>query len=151
MNDKDNQSPNPVAIEEWKLLSSIIARLEDVEYKMRSWLFTLITGLTIALYSKEIDLSVVSFFLIGSFLVAVFLWMDLVHRMPKREAIELSKEIEHSLRKNGPKYEGPTMSEALGHPRVGKREELLRMVNHTPYIQFFILIILLTLGYLLIN
>ena len=47
MIDKDSRSPNPVAIEEWKLLSSLIARLEDVEYKMRSWLFALITGLSV--------------------------------------------------------------------------------------------------------
>jgi len=149
MNDSDNYSPNLVAIEEWKLLSATIARLEDVEYKMRSWLLALITGLAVALYSENIDLPVVGFMIIGILLVIVFAWMDLIHRMPKRKAIERSKEVEESLRKGGPAYSGPLMCVKLTARRTGKREELKRMFWNTPYVQILILVILLGLVHLL--
>jgi len=146
MADKNNESRKAIAIEEWKLVSSVIARLENVEHQMRNWLFGLITALTVAFYSNQIEeLSGVRFIAIGLFLVATFIWMDLNHRMPKRRAIELSKEIEKSLRDNSVEYAGPSLSTALAGNRTGKWKELKRMLKNTPYIQIMILVVLLGL------
>ena len=116
MNGGKNSLPDPVALEEWKLLASIIGRLEEVEYKIRSWLVALITALAVALYSKRLDLSVGSFALIGIILIIIFVWMDLIHRMPKRNAIKRDREIEEILRE-GRQYDGPKMSMTLAKPR----------------------------------
>ncbi len=138
-----------IAIEEWKMLSSIIGRLEDIEYKMRSWLFALITGLSIALYSKEINISWYSFIIIGYALIILFVLMDLMHRMPKRRAIERSKIVEDFLKKGGV-YDGPKISESLKN-REGKWQEFKQMLPNTPYIQIFIIITLIGLGTLIIK
>ena len=151
MNGGKNSLPDPVALEEWKLLASIIGRLEEVEYKIRSWLVALITALAVALYSKRLDLSVGSFALIGIILIIIFVWMDLIHRMPKRNAIKRDREIEEILRE-GRQYDGPKMSMTLAKPRrCGMLQELWRMAWNTPYLQFLILVILLSLGYLFIE
>ena len=55
MEDKNSDSRRMIAIEEWKLASSVITRLENVEHQMRNWLFGLLTALTVALYSNKIE------------------------------------------------------------------------------------------------
>ena len=145
MDDKNSDSRRMIAIEEWKLASSVIARLENVEHQMRNWLFGLLTALTVALYSNKIEeLTGARFIVIGILLVATFIWMDLIHRLPKRSAIELSKKIEECLRENV-EYAGPNLSTALAGNRTGKWKELKRMLKNTPYIQIMILVVLLGL------
>jgi hypothetical protein len=151
MDKKNNESRRLIAIEEWKLASSVIGRLENVEHQMRNWLFALLTALTVALYSKDIDLSGISFIIIGLLLVTTFVWMDLMHRIPKRSAIELSKKIEESLKDNNIEYAGPSLSTALAGKRIGKWNELKRMLKNTPYVQIMILVVLLGLAYELVN
>jgi hypothetical protein len=145
MGNKNDNSRMLIALEEWKLASSVIARLENVEHQMRNWLFGLLTALTVALYSNKVEaLTGARFIAIGILLVATFVWMDLIHRMPKRGAIELSKEIETCLRDNL-EYGGPSLSTTLAKKRTGKWNELKRMLKNTPYIQIMLLVVLLGL------
>ena len=147
-----SKSNKSIAIEEWKLLNSVIARLEDVEYKIRSWLLALITGLAVALYSNKIDLPVLGFAIISILLIVIFAWMDLIHRIPKRYAIERAEKVEEILKDENAIYDGPLMSKSLSEPRkeiIGK--ELRRMFANTPYIQILILVILLSIGDLILK
>lgn len=145
MGNKNDETRRFIAVEEWKLTSSVIARLENVEHQMRNWLFGLLTALTVVLYSNKVEaLTGARFIAIGILLVATFVWMDLIHRMPKRSAIELSKEIETCLRDNL-EYKGPSLSITLAKNRTGKWNELKRMLKNTPYIQIMLLVVLLGL------
>ena len=146
---KRSKQKKTIAIEEWKLLNSVIARLEDVEYKIRSWLIALITGLAVALYSNKIDLPVLGFAIITILLIVIFAWMDLIHRIPKRYAIDRAKEVEKILKGENAIYDGPLMSKSLSEPRKKMmRTELCRMFVNTPYVQILILVILLCVGYM---
>jgi uncharacterized membrane protein len=137
---------NQMAVDEWKLLSSIIARLEDTEYKIRSWLFALITGLAIVMYSDKTELHWIMFLIIGIILVWIFILMDLVHRMPKRYAIKRAGDIEEILKK-GKEYDGPRISSLADPERTGKWEEFLRMWDNTPYRHILLLLSFLVAGY----
>lgn len=104
-----------MATEELKLLSSIIGRIESAIYEKQGWLFTLITGLTLALLKDHPLLSKGHFALISVLITLIFLFADIVQRIPAQQAIERSKVIEQFLsRKEAATYDGPDISGSLG-------------------------------------
>jgi len=141
----ENPKPEPaeMALEEWKALSALIARLESTEYTMRNWLIGLISTLVVALNVADKDPGVPWYvgLGLGVALIALFILMDLVHRMPKRYAIERSRTVDKCLRGEIP-YDGPRFpSGVLVRSRPGKREELFRMWDNTPYRHLFLLLV----------
>ncbi len=139
--------PDPVemAIEEWKLLNGIIGRLEEVEYKIRSWLFPLLTALAVALYFKQDEIPKIVFPLIATFLIFVFMAIELIHRPPKHKAIIRAGKIEEFLRDPTKKvYDGPKITESLSKDRwPGVKKECRRMISHGPYIPLFCFVLFL--------
>jgi len=73
----------------------------------------------------------------------VFMCVDLTHRIPKRRAIEKTREIERFLRDGG-QYDGPRIVDSLGDRRSVAEHywEVWRMMKHGPYIPLFIAILL---------
>jgi len=112
MTETAKPEPAEMALEESKALSTLIARLEGTEYTMRNWLMGLLPALLVILnlplYVDKIDVNVPWYvgFTLGVALITLFMLMDLVHRMPKRYAIERSKRVSKCLRGEIP-YDGP--------------------------------------------
>jgi hypothetical protein len=142
MNDEYKRS---AALEELKIISSIIGRIENAIYQKQGWLFTLITGLTLALFNKNDPYICKQQFLIISLLItAVFLIADVIQRTPVKRAILRSKKVETSLRDNT-NFDSPLISKSLSDGKNFKDflETVIRPRVFAPYlgIVFVILII----------
>jgi hypothetical protein len=109
VNDEQRRS---IAIEEIKLLSSIIGRIESTIYQRHAWLFTLITGLTLALFKDSPLICKQQFFVLSASITIVFWITDAIQRVPVHRAIERSKAVEESLR-NGKEPGSPLISASL--------------------------------------
>ena len=103
-----------IAIEELKILSSIIGRIENSIYQKQGWLFTLITGLTFILLKDNPLLCKEQFSIIAVAITIVFYIADIVQRVPVHRAINRSKEIEDFLSGKISTYSGPNISGSLG-------------------------------------
>jgi len=110
MNDNNRRS---TAIEELKLLSSVIGRIETAIYQKQGWLFTLIIGLTLALLKDNPLICKQQFAAISVLITIVFYIADAVQRVPVHRAILRSRTIEESLRLDN-NFDSPQISEALG-------------------------------------
>jgi hypothetical protein len=102
------------ATEEWKLLASNIGRIENAIYQKQGWLFTLITGLTLALLKDDPLLGKNLFAVISVSITVIFFVADIVQRVPVHRAIKRSKVIEDFLSGRQRNYDGPDISESLG-------------------------------------
>jgi hypothetical protein len=105
------------ALEEWKLTSDVIGRLEQGIYRRQGWLYALITALMVALL-KDNPLLCRGQFVILAIGIAVFFFIsELIQRVPLHRAIQRSKAIEQSLRIDK-EYEGPFLSKSLAGPKL---------------------------------
>lgn len=111
MNNGDSRS---TATEELKLLSSIIGRIEGAIYQKQGWLFTLITGLTLALLKDNPLLSKTQFAIIAASITVIFYIADIVQRVTVHRAIKRFKQIEKFLSGKESNYTGPEISMSLG-------------------------------------
>lgn len=100
------------AVEELKILSSIIGRIENAIYQKQGWLFTLITGLTLALIKEKPLIDKIQFAAISIFITIIFFIADLVQRVPVSRAIQRSRKVETSLRENKD-FDSPLISKSL--------------------------------------
>ena len=100
------------AIEELKILSTIIGRIENAIYQKQGWLLTLITGLTLAVFKDNPFICKQQFLAISIPITIVFYIADVVQRIPVHRAIKRSKKVERSLEKNN-SFDSPSISESL--------------------------------------
>ncbi len=110
MNDEVRRS---IAIEEFKILSSIIGRIESAIYQKQGWSFTLITGLTLALLKDNPLICKQQFAAISISVTLVFYIADIVQRVPVHRAINRSRVVEAFLRGDSG-YNGPSISDSIG-------------------------------------
>ena len=124
-----NKIQRETAIEEWKLLESIIGRQEQIIFQMRRWLYALITALIIAYISGKATLLKCEFLLLGIVLIVLFLVVECLQRGPLRRAIKRAKSIEASIRGPEPyeKYNGPELSDRLSSSRF--RDDFYDAIN----------------------
>jgi len=130
------------AIEELKLLSSIIGRIESVIYQKQGWLFTLITGLTLALLKDDPLLCKGQFAIMSVSVTIIFYVADIVQRVPVHRAIKRSKTIEGFLSGKQSDYDGPDISGSLGQGK-GSRDDFsffLKIRVLAPYVGILIII-----------
>jgi hypothetical protein len=99
-------------IEELKMLQQIIGRYDDHEIKIRSWLLGLLVALSIARYSEKIHMPGAWLGYLASGLVVLFLFIEVIHRIPKRKAIDRVAEVERAIRGECD-YDGPRINEKL--------------------------------------
>lgn len=111
MNTDDRRS---TATEELKLLSSIIARIESAVYQKQGWLFTLVTGLTLALLKDNPLIRKGQFAIISGSITIIFFIADIVQRIPVHRAVRRSEQVEGFLAGVHEDYNGPAISKALG-------------------------------------
>ena len=100
-------------MEELKILSSIIGRIETAIYQKQGWLFTLITGLALALLKDNPLICKQQFASISILIAIVFYIADAIQRVPVHRAISRSHTIEEALRQNKD-LDSPRISETLG-------------------------------------
>ena len=102
-----------IAKEELKILSSIIGRIENAMYQKQSWLFALITGLTLAVLKDNPLISKQQFVIISMAITVVFYIADIVQRVPLYRAILRSQKVEEKLKDNK-NFDSPLISKSLG-------------------------------------
>ena len=116
MNDEYKRS---AAIEELKILSSIIGRIENAIYQKQGWLFTLITGLTLVLLKDNPFICKQQFLAISIPITVLFYIADVVQRVPVHRAILRSGNVENSLRDNN-NLDSPLISKSLSEGKNTK-------------------------------
>lgn len=100
-----------IILKEWELLQNIINGQENIIFKIRSWQYTLLTGLTFMFYSKDVDLSHIMYIIIGCILVIVFYFIEIPQRAVHKLAIKRVREVENCIFQS--EYSGPKISESL--------------------------------------
>jgi hypothetical protein len=113
--------PDERAMEEWRLLQSIISRHETIEFQIRGWLLVLLVALVAALYADRTRLNNAAFGGIGAALVLLFLVMELIVRIPKRLAIRRVALVEAMLR-GEKEYDGPGISLSLANRVISTKQ-----------------------------
>jgi hypothetical protein len=111
--EKKKNNGKDIALEELKILSSIIGRIENAMYQKQSWLFALITGLTLALLKENPLICKQQFAAISIAITIVFYIADIVQRVPLYRAVLRSEKIEETLRDNK-HFDSPLISKSLG-------------------------------------
>jgi hypothetical protein len=101
-----------LAIEELKILSSIIGRIEGAIHQRQAWLVTILSGLTFALLKDSPYICKSQFVIFSLAIIIIFLVADAVQRVPVHRAIKRSEKVERILPMN--KYISPEISEAIG-------------------------------------
>jgi hypothetical protein len=104
--------PDPRAMEEWNQLQIIIGRHEGLEFQIRGWLLLLLVALVAALFDDARQLSPTVFLVVGVLVIAAFGFMELMIRVPKREAIDRVGKVETALR-GEQSYDGPAICRTL--------------------------------------
>jgi hypothetical protein len=131
-----------IILTEYKILQDLITRLENNEFKIRGWLFTIITGLSLAYFSKNIMINAIGYLIVSIFCIMMFLVYELLHRIPKMKAFHRVKCLEDIIKKEG-NYKGPKLYQSL----TGKRslnemlKEFKKVQIWLPYLMIIIIII----------
>jgi hypothetical protein len=143
MNDEYKRSS---AIEELKILSSIIGRIENAIYQRQGWLLTLITGLTLALLKDNPLICKQQFLAISIPITIVFYIADIVQRVPVHRAILRSENVEKSLRENN-NFDSPLISKSLSEGNNIK--DFLKIAHklrvYAPYLGIIAVIVIICL------
>jgi len=101
-----------LAIEEMKILSSIVGRIETSIYQKQGWLFTMITGLAVVLLKDNPVLCKGQFVIISVIATVIFYIADIIQRVPVHRAIIRTKQVEKALRENQV-LDSPLVSDSL--------------------------------------
>lgn len=134
-----------VALDELQILAGVIERKEAVRMRQRNWVITAVSGLSIALFSKSVDIHPCEYVAVAMATIVVFWLMETVYQHVEDRAIQRSKRLEEILR-DGLPYDGPLISESLS-PR--SLEEQLQYVARnffaprvaSPYLALVLIVI----------
>lgn len=101
-----------LALEEIRLLQTIVGRNEGLALQVRRWLLALLGALVVALFADRSKLQWLHFLLSACSLAILFALIESSVRVTVRQAIERVGVIEEQLRTNG-KYDGPAIVRSL--------------------------------------
>jgi hypothetical protein len=114
-----NEIPQ-IALDELQILARVIERKEAVRLRQRNWMITAVSGLSIALFSKGVDIRPGEYAAVTLATILIFWLMETVYQHVEDRAIQRSKRLEEILREGHP-YDGPLISESLS-PRSVKEQ-----------------------------
>ncbi len=104
-----------LAVEERKIIQSIIHNRENIRIKILTWCITIITGLTVALYTEKVVLRSDTYFLLSIVIVLVFFIIDVANRFVFHKMLIRSREIETNMNfRNIIYYSGFGIETAMG-------------------------------------
>jgi uncharacterized membrane protein len=109
-----------VALDELQILAGVIERKEAVRLRQRNWVITAVSGLSIALFSRGVDIHPPEYAAVALTTIVVFWLMETVYQHVEDRAIQRSRRLEELLRDSRP-YDGPLISESLS-PRSLKEQ-----------------------------
>jgi len=101
-----------IALEELKLVQSIIHNQEQMRIKVVGWCIATISAISVAYLSQKLNLPPKSYFSLSLIIILIFLWLDTVHRVAVDRAILRSGEIESFFRKEI-EYDGPKIGKSI--------------------------------------
>lgn len=132
-----SSEPDSRALEEWRLLQAIIARLDGRLFKIRGWAFALAAALGGTCWSQsQSETSLLPWWLPGvggtAVLLVSFLMETGLH-VPKAKAINRSKEVEQALA-CGHGYDGPQLAVTMTttRPSQGRVREFRTQLPGRP-------------------
>lgn len=133
-----------LALEELKILQEIIARHDDISFKIKGWCLTLNIGILAALYGvsggNSIQLSKYLIYPSLLLIIVFFIWLEAIYRVAMNRAIQRTAKIEKEICENDLK-DYPKINAALGKPN--KIKDQLKALNNVrivaPYLIIFII------------
>ena len=99
-------------VEELKLLQSIIDRQAMIRVRIMTWLFGFLSGLTVAFWTNNIQISRFEYLASGLLLTFIFWWMIQSQHVISQLAIGRFADVEKLIREKQ-EYDGPRISETL--------------------------------------
>lgn len=140
-----------IALEELRLLESIIAKHDDLRAHMMNWAVGLVTALSAAYLSDKSGLDHWGFLTVGAFVALLFFWMDAVYKVAQDRAIKRAALVEQHLRQLNEKepqpYDGPRIGESLSPANTWKEQwyAASRIRLWFPYFALLMLVALVAL------
>lgn len=114
-----------LAIEELRILQSIIQHQVDIGFRIKSWCVTLVSLLSVALLSTDAgsgaEISPAVYVLGSTTLILLFMWLDAAHRVAGRRAKDRSAAVEQQIRTGQP-YDGPLIGESIAIPTTVRHQ-----------------------------
>lgn len=107
-----------VALDELQILARVIERKEAVRLRQRNWVITAVSGLSIALFSKSVQIRPAEYAAVALTTIVIFWLMETVYQHVEDRAIQRSRRLEEILRQGQP-YDGPLVSETLSPRSLG--------------------------------
>jgi|SRR6185369_3582 len=133
----------PMALEELKMLQSIISKHDDLRSQVLGWCVALITGLTIAYLSKPVELYLWGFAALSISIVLLFLWVSVTYKVAQDRAIERARTIESQIRAQTA-YDGPLVADSLS--RANRWPDQKKALNNVrvwgPFAALLVLVVL---------
>jgi hypothetical protein len=108
----DNKNYDKLALEEMKLLQSIILKHDDIRSKMVGWSVSLVSALSAFYLHEKSGMDRTGFQIVGFSITILFFWLDTIYKVAQDRAINRSRVVEKMIA-NG-EYEGPAIGVSLG-------------------------------------
>lgn len=144
-----NDEVPQVALDELRILAGIIERKEAVRFRQRNWVITAVSGLSIALFSKGVNVTPGEYAAVAMATIVIFWLMETVYQHVEDRAIQRSRNLEEILREGRP-YDGPLISESLS-PRSLQEQQtyvaktFLAPRVASPYLALIVLVVAFSL------
>lgn len=134
------------ALDELRILQGIVARHDDISFKIKGWCVTLITGIMLALKSGNFAVSTKSSLILAFGISLLFLWVDVVYRVAEDRAIDRSDEIEKLMRDES-EYDGPKIVMTLRKPNTlsDQYKSLKNVRIYLPYLILTMIVIIVSI------
>lgn len=102
-----------VALEEFRMIQTIIINHEALFDKIRGWCITLISAISVAYISDDISISAAPYIILSWFIIFFFAFTEAVHRVAHGRAMNRSEDVENQLSNNCLNYDGPKIRKSL--------------------------------------
>ncbi|UCE59909.1 MAG: hypothetical protein JSU63_20995 [Phycisphaerales bacterium] len=132
-----------VALEELKLLQAIIARQDQMRFRIKTWATTIFSALSLALFTEKIELSTSSFLLAALLVSGLFWALDAIYRTSEERAIRRAKVVEECIESAGP-YKGPKIAASLS--TTGSWREFMGALQRARVFALYVILILLAVA-----
>jgi hypothetical protein len=132
-----------IVFEEWKHIQAVIARKSEARLKFRGWLYTLLSALFLADFSKQIELSRWTFLALASLMVFLFTLKEYIIHVEHIRAINRSRELETFLREGGD-VAAPCLTDKMTKPLTIK-ESIKAVKDPTFFAQYLLIYITVVL------
>jgi len=137
-----------IMLEELKILEDKINRHANLAFQNRGWLFAILVALVIGLYEKKLHLGTCTFLLFAYLIILAFFIMELIQRLPQKQALSRASTVEKMIRGELP-YNGPKISDSLS--MGGKFKQYYQSITGVVAIPYICILLIITLFAFVLN